>query len=89
MKFLTWAIRLVIFLFLFAFALRNTDPVILHTLPGQDWQAPQVIILLVFFVAGALLGVFSPLGLVLRQRREISRLNRLSSPNDIPLPPTA
>jgi uncharacterized integral membrane protein len=48
-------------------------------LPGSLWQTPLVIALLVFFVGGALFGVLSLLGVVFRQRREISRLKRAAA----------
>jgi uncharacterized integral membrane protein len=76
MTVLTWAVRLVIFAFLVVFAVQNTDPVSLNFLLGQTWQAPLVIVLLAFFVGGAILGVLSLLGVIYRQRREISRLKR-------------
>ncbi|KXB30151.1 hypothetical protein AT959_12315 [Dechloromonas denitrificans] len=73
---LTWAIRLIIFSFLVVFAVQNTDPVVLNFVLGQAWQAPLVIVLLAFFVGGAMLGVLSLLGVIYRQRREIARLKR-------------
>ncbi len=73
---LTWLARLIVFALFVVFALQNTDPVSLRLLPGQQWQAPLVITLLVFFVGGAILGALSLLGLVFRQRREISRLKQ-------------
>lgn len=73
---LTWAIRLIIFVFLVVFAAQNTDPVSLRLLPGQIWQAPLVLALLAFFVGGVILGALSLLGVLFRQRREISRLKR-------------
>ena len=76
MNILTWAIRLVIFLFLAAFAIGNTDPVLLHPLPGIEWQAPLVVYLLAFFVLGTLFGLLALLGTVLRQRRQIASLGR-------------
>lgn len=76
MKILIWIVRFLVFACLFVFALQNTDPVSLHLLPGLSWQAPQVIVQLLFFAVGALLGIFSLLGLVFRQRREISRLKQ-------------
>ena len=74
---LTWAIRLIIFTFLVVFAVQNTDPVNLHFLLDQVWQAPLVILLLTFFAGGAVLGVLSVLGIIYRQRREIARLKRM------------
>jgi uncharacterized integral membrane protein len=81
MTFITWFLRLIIFSFLVVFALQNTDQVILRLLPEQVWQAPLVIFLLVFFVAGALMGVLSVTGVLYRQRREIARLKRLAAVN--------
>ena len=79
MTVLTWAIRLIIFAFLVVFAAQNTDPVSLRLLPGRVWQAPLVIALLAFFVGGVILGALSLLGVIFRQRREISRLKRTTS----------
>ena len=76
---LTWAIRLIIFSFLVVFAVQNTDPVSLHFLLDQVWQAPLVIVLLAFFAGGAVLGVLSVLGVIYRQRREINRLKRATN----------
>jgi putative membrane protein len=76
MRVLTWAIRLAIFLFLLAFAARNTDPVTLRFYFDLAWQMPLVALLLGFFVAGALLGVAAAIGVLIRQRREIGRLER-------------
>lgn len=73
---LTWAIRLVIFAFLVVFAVQNTEPVTLKFILEHNWQAPLVIVLLVFFSGGAVLGVLSVLGVIYRQRREISRLRQ-------------
>ena len=76
MRVLTWVIRLAIFLFLLAFAARNTDPVTLRFYFDLAWQAPLVALLLAFFVAGALLGVAAAAAMLIRQRREIGRLER-------------
>src|SRR6185436_20847509 len=76
MRVLTWEIRLAIFLFLLAFAARNTDPVTLRFYFDLAWQMPLVALLLAFFVAGALLGVAAAIGVLIRQRREIGRLER-------------
>ena len=76
MHVLTWVIRLAIFLFLLAFAARNTDPVTLRFYFDLAWQIPLVALLVAFFVAGALLGIVAALGVLIRQRREIGRLER-------------
>ena len=77
MRAITWAFRLVIFLFLLAFAVKNTEPVTLRFFFQLEWKAPLVALLLVFFAAGAVLGLAAMLGAWLRQRREIQRLRSM------------
>jgi len=76
MRVFTWVVRVAIFLFLLAFAARNTDPVTLRFYFDLAWQMPLVALLLAFFVAGALLGLAAALGVLIRQRRQIGRLER-------------
>ena len=76
MRVLTWAIRIVLFVVLLAFAARNTEPVTLRFYFDLAWQAPLVALLLAFFAAGAVLGLAAALGTFLSQRREIARLKR-------------
>jgi putative membrane protein len=79
MRVVLWACRLFIFLFLLAFALKNSDPVSVRFFFDNDWQAPLIIIALAFFAGGAALGVLSLLGTVFGLRREVSRLKRAAS----------
>ena len=76
---LTWAVPLIIFSFLLLFAVRNTQPTMLRFVLDYVWEAPLVIVLLAFFAGGAVLGVLSVMGVIYRQRREISRLKRLTA----------
>ena len=92
MRVFTWVVRVAIFLFLLAFAARNTDPVTLRFYFDLAWQMPLVALLLAFFVAGALLGIAAALGVLIRQRREIGRLEREIGASHGPpreLPPAA
>ena len=79
MRVLTWAIRLAIFLFLLAFAARNTDPVTLRFYFDLAWQMPLVALLLAFFTGGVVLGLMAMAGSWLAQRREIARLQRIET----------
>jgi uncharacterized integral membrane protein len=81
---LTWAVRLIIFSFLLLFAVRNTQPTMLRFVLDYVWEAPLVIILLAFFSGGAILGVLSLVGVIYRQRREITRLKRLAAKPQLP-----
>ena len=76
MRVLTWAIRIVLFVVLLAFAAKNAEPVTLRFYFDLAWQAPLVALLLVFFAAGAALGLAAMTGTYLAQRREIARLRR-------------
>ena len=78
MRALLWCCRIFIFLFLVAFALKNTEPVNVRFFLDTAWQAPLIIIVLAFFAGGAALGVLSQLGTVFGLRRELSKLKRES-----------
>ena len=73
---LTWFIRIVIFILLVVFAVQNTEPVSLHFLLANVWQAPLVVVVLAAFTAGSIIGLLSVVGVIYRQRREISRLKK-------------
>jgi putative membrane protein len=88
MRIVTWAIRLVVFLLLAAFAAKNIEPVALRFYFDLALTAPLIVLLLGFFAAGALFGVLALVGTVLRQRREISALKRQGgAAQPVPPPP--
>ena len=76
MRYVTWAIRLVVFLFLLAFAVKNTEPVTLRFYFELAWQAPLIVLLLAFFAAGAVFGLAAALATLFAQRRENLELRR-------------
>ena len=76
MRILLLVLKIVVFLLMLGFAFRNTDNVVVHYFPGAQWQAPLVLVLLVFFGIGIAAGVTASLGVIVRQRREIQRLKR-------------
>ena len=88
MRIVTWAIRLVVFVLLVAFAAKNVEPVTLRFYFDLALQAPLVVLLLAFFALGALFGVVALVGTLLRQRREISLLKKRIPPEE-PAPPPA
>jgi uncharacterized integral membrane protein len=87
MRIVTWTIRLVVFLLLVAFGAKNVEPVTLRFYFDQAVQTPLIVALFGFFALGALFGLLSLLGTVLRQRREISSLRRKMPPVDAAPPP--
>lgn len=74
MRALIWLIRLFLFLVLFGFALKNDEVVVLNFFFGAQWQAPLVLVILLFVVIGVLIGVTATLTTVYRQHREIGHL---------------
>ena len=76
MRIVTWTVRLLIFLFLLAFAVKNTDPVTLRFYFELAWQAPLIVLLLAFFAAGAVFGLAAAMGTLFGQRRQIMQLKR-------------
>lgn len=76
MRYLNWILRAALFIVLLGFAVKNDQPVTLRYFFGYEWQPSLVIVLLIFFAAGAAVGVLAMLANVLRQRREIARLKR-------------
>lgn len=90
MRLVTWTVRLIFFLFLLAFAVKNTDPVTLRFYFELAWQAPLIVLLLAFFAAGAAFGLVAALAHLFSQRREIARLTREleRAPEPVPAAPT-
>ena len=76
MKYLLWIFRILVFVILLGFALKNTDPVAVQFWLGMQWEAPVVFVLLAAFVLGAIGGVLASLGVIFRRRREIVSLRK-------------
>ncbi len=76
MRYLSWSFGFVLFLLALGFAVKNSDAVVVNYYLGYQWQAPLVLVLLVFFIAGVAIGVAASLGFLFRQRREIFFLKR-------------
>jgi len=69
MRILSWLLRAIVFFALFAFALNNQEPVVVHWFFGIDWSAPLVIVVLLAFAAGCVVGVLAMLPGWWRARR--------------------
>jgi len=89
MRIVTWALRLIVFLLLAAFAAKNVEPVTLRFYFDLALQAPLVVVLFGFFAAGALFGILALVGTLLRQRRQISLLKKQTSSAEALQPPVA
>lgn len=67
--YLGWLAKLAIFLLVLGFALKNTQPVSLVSYLGFTWQAPLIVLLLLAFLLGALIGLLALLPYLFRLRR--------------------
>jgi uncharacterized integral membrane protein len=76
MRALSWIAKLLLFLLLLGFALKNTEPVAVRYFLGQEWRAPLSLVLLLTFGAGAALGVAAVFGVAWRLRRELDAQRR-------------
>ena len=72
-RYLGLALKLLVFLLVLGFALKNSHSVTFYAYLGQAWQAPLIIMLVLAFVLGALTGVLALLPTVFRLRREAAR----------------
>src|SRR5512139_3175236 len=76
MRVLTWLLRALVFFTLFAFALNNQQDAVVRWFFGAEWRAPMVIVVLIAFSAGCVVGVLAMVPgwwrhrRVARQRRE-------------------
>ncbi|HJT50545.1 MAG TPA: LapA family protein [Nitrosospira sp.] len=76
MRYLIWFLRIVLFLLLLGFAVRNVELVTLYYYFGYEWTAPLVLVILFFFALGVTLGAAVCLGIVFRQRRQLASYRR-------------
>lgn len=73
MRYLTWFLRILLFVALLGFAMKNNELVSLRYLFGYEWQTPLVVALFGFLVIGVVLGMLAMLETVMRLRSELAR----------------
>jgi uncharacterized integral membrane protein len=85
-RYLGLAAKLLVFLLVLGFALKNSHSVTFNSYLGYVWQAPLIIMLGLAFVLGALTGVLALLPTLFRLRRELARKPQLSDVDTMTLP---
>jgi len=73
MKLLTRLAAIILFILFFGFALENTHEAVLHFFLNYEMRGPMVLILLGFFLLGAIMGVLAMMPMVFRHRRDAAR----------------
>lgn len=77
MRYVMWALKLLVFIVVVLFAYKNMSPVDVQFLGNMQFAGvPLVVVMLVAFVLGTLLGVFLMLPSTWRRRREAGKLKR-------------
>lgn len=77
MRYLFWILRLLIFIIVLLFAMKNTDLVDVGLFAGRViHQVPLIVVMLVAFALGAIFGLLFAATSVWRRGREISHLKR-------------
>lgn len=76
MKIISRLIMALLFILFFGFALKNDQEVTLSYFFGYEQRAPLVIMLLIFFLSGAVLGVLAMVPMIFRHKRDLSRHKR-------------
>jgi len=76
MRYFNWLWRAAVFVVLLGFAVKNDQPVTLRYFFGYEWHMSLVLVLLMFFAIGVVMGVLVMWVKVMMQSREISHLKR-------------
>lgn len=91
MKIIYTLIKIIILLAFILLAVSNTQTMAFNYLPGLTWHLPLIVLLLAFFVVGAVFGVLAMFGRLLSLRNEVNRLRAevKKSANRVTTTPTA
>jgi len=73
MRFFVWLFRAFLFFALFAFALNNSQEVLVHWFFGHAWRSPLVIVVLLSFGLGCAFGVLAMVPAWWRHKRAAAR----------------
>lgn len=77
MRYLVWVLRLLVFLVVLLFALKNTDPVQVSFFSDYTLSnVPLIIVMLVAFLLGLLLGLLIMVLALMRKKREVAKYKR-------------
>ena len=80
MKYLLWLLKAAIFFTLFAFALNNQHDATVNFFFGTHWRAPLVLVVLVAFAGGIVVGALGMLPGWWKHRSNAAKLPAVASP---------
>jgi putative membrane protein len=79
MRYLALFLKIVLFVLLLGFAVKNSGVVTLRYFLGYEWQSPLALVILLSFAVGLLVGLLACSWRLLSNHRELRQLRRLSS----------
>ena len=82
-RYLGLLFKLLVFLLVLGFALKNSHNVTFYSYLDYVWQAPLIVMLGLAFVLGAVIGVLALAPTLFRLRREASRKQKVVEANTI------
>ncbi len=77
MRYLALFLKIVLFVFLLGFAVKNSNVVTLRYFLGYEWQTSLALVILVSFAIGLLVGLLACSWRLLRNHRELRQLRRV------------
>ncbi len=90
-RYLGLAAKILVFLLVLGFALKNSHTTVFHSYLGYVWEAPLIVMLGLAFVLGVLTGGLALLPTLFRLRREAARkatpdpVDTAARPPDLPI----
>jgi lipopolysaccharide assembly protein A len=79
MRYLALFLKIVLFVLLLGFAVKNSDVVTLRYFFGYEWQSPMALVILLSFAIGLLVGLLACSWRLLRNHRELRQMRRTIS----------
>lgn len=79
MRYLALFLKIVLFVFLLGFAVKNSEVVTLRYFLGYEWQTSLALVILAAFAVGLLVGLLACSWRLWRGHRELRQLRRLAS----------
>lgn len=77
MRYFIWALRLLVFVAVLMFALKNTDPVTVRFYAEHlVSEVPLIVVMLACFLVGTIFGLLLTVPAGMRRRRELARTRR-------------
>jgi putative membrane protein len=77
MRYFVWALRLIVFIVVLLFALKNTEPVKVVFYADQSLEnVPLIVVMLSTFVLGTLFGLLLMAPSSFKRRRQVSRMRK-------------